>query len=113
MDRYARLIELLEDAENASRTGDNARFGEQHMDPVTLNTPDEVDAFVKERIRLYMGSWVTGPIVHALEILRISADLQRGINELAEALLDQRFASALDRIQKAAEANRQEAYGRI
>jgi len=112
MDRYARLIQLLEDAEKSSRCGENAHFGHIHEGTITLNGSDEVDAFVKERIRLYMGSWVTGPIVHALEILRISSDLQRGINELADALLDQRFASALERIQKAAEANRQEAYGR-
>jgi hypothetical protein len=106
MNRMEKVIELLEEALKASRTGENASFGDIHQQPVRLTTKDEVDAFVKERIKLYMGSWVTGPIAHALEILKNSHDIAQGMNDLKAALNDGRLLDIVERLAQSIDAER-------
>lgn len=106
MNRMEKVIELLEEALKASRTGDNASFGDIHQQPVHLTTKDEVDAFVKERIQLYMGSWVTGPIAHALEILKNSHDIAQGLSDLKAALNDGRLLVVVEGLATAIEVER-------
>ena len=68
---------LIESALRAARM-ENASFGPMPMtEPIVLGTPEEVDRFVKEAVRLYIDTWVCGPLERALAKVvkkRVSAD---------------------------------------
>lgn len=103
-----KAISELKDAERAARM-ENASFG-SFKPSVTLNTAEEIDAYVKEAVKLYMGSWVIGPIRHALTILEANQGLVKASQRLADVLHKDDLSKALAGLETAIDYARQQEY---
>jgi hypothetical protein len=104
MKSITKIAELLEDALKSARM-ESAGFGGIHHPEITLHNRDEVDAFVKEQVRLYMRTWVAGPIEHALTILNANKELLAASDNLINvAWKDSVLIPALDRMRTAVDA---------
>lgn len=103
-----KAIAELQDAERAARM-ENASFG-TFKPAVTLNTAEEIDAYVKESVKLYMGSWVIGPIRHALSILEANHGLVKASQRLADVLHKDDLSKALTSLEAAIDQARQQEY---
>ena len=96
-----RAIELLRDA-TRDATMNTASFAELHEPlPVVLNTREEIDAYIKGRIDLWMRSWISGPMNHALAILEANKELLAASDNLNDALFNSELGRAVKRMDAA------------
>lgn len=76
MEKLPQKIRARLDAALSSARMENANFAFRHDyviscdetgKPFEDSEPEQVDAYVKEKVRLYLGTWVASPIVRVLE----------------------------------------------
>jgi hypothetical protein len=97
----SRAIELLQDALRDA-TMQNASFAELHEPlPVILKTREEIDAYIKKRIDLWLATWIAGPMKHAVEILAANKELLDANDKLNDALFNSELGRAVKRMDTA------------
>lgn len=102
-----RAIELLRQAVQDGSM-QNASFDELHVPmPIVLNNREEVNAYIKQRIDLWLRTWVVGPAKSALEILESDHELVASSDALEQALNgDTELGRAIERMHAAMKQSR-------